>query len=947
MRPALSLDGTWEFVPDPRRRLAPARLPEGGPIAVPGAWEGQVEPGYGIVHGWYRRRFSIPAEWPPGRLVLRFDGVMNDAVVWLDGRPVGRNEDPVPFSVEAGPAIPGVEHELVVSVANPINVISAYPAFDGNLDTAVAAAELLDGRRIDEIPHGKQTWYTSTSGILGSVRAEVAPDLHFADLSVEPDLDRRRAVVRWRLVDTDRVGARVDIALLDPGGRVVAERSVDASDGTATLPIARPERWGLWQPALYRLSARLRPAVSTDADESMRADEVSLRFGMRTIEVRDGHIYLNGSQLYVRGALDQDFWPVGRSNPPSRAAIEEQVALARGMGLNLLRCHIKVPSSDYLDVADEAGLPLWCELPSWDRFSVDAGRRARDLLGRTVDVHGNHPSIVVWTVVNEDWGTDIRNSARDRRWLRQTADWLKERDPSRLVVDNSACATAHGPNFHLRTDLLDFHAYRSVPDGLPRWRAFVDDLARRPSWLWSPFGDASPRGDEPVVLSEFGGWGLPRPSAVRPGAEPEPWWWSTGPQFRRPNGTEERFRAQRLDRVWPDVDALAEATQWQQFEGLVSQIRELRRVGSIQGYVITELADAFWEANGLLDVGRRRKVFHSRLAEINAADVLIVDLPRTDVWAGERLVCQVILASHPDPRRGGGRRASGERSRAPDGGRIEWHLSLASGERTSGVASIRRWPHWNVESVGEVEVVVPDADSIREAELIATATGPSGRRAVYRQRCLVVPRPRSRPHRVAVVDPLDLWELRSRVQALGHEIVESDHADVIVAALADAQLVDLVGRGKHLLVLARHTDALAAATGLARPASIEPRRIGDDDAPARRPWDGDWVSVFAWALPGIAPGLPGGGLLNDAHAEAYPDHVVTGLDVADPASGVGVGMFSGWVDCPAAILASFEQGHGRVTLTTLRLSPEDGPVATAFLESLLQGGSGPPTGAAK
>jgi len=49
-----------------------------------------------------------------------------------------------------------------------------------------------------------------------------------------------------------------------------------------------------------------------------------------------------------------------------------------------------------------------------------------------------------------------------------------------------------------------------------------------------------------------------------------------------------------------------------------------------------------------------------------------------------------------------------------------------------------------------------------------------------------------------------------------------------------------------------------------------------------------------------------------------------------------VGLFSGWVHAPAAVLADHEHGAGRLIATTLRLAPQDGPVVTAMLESLIQ-----------
>jgi Glycosyl hydrolases family 2, TIM barrel domain len=953
-RASRCLDGEWEFVPDPEHQFEPDRLPAGVPIEVPGAWEAQLPQPFGIVHGWYRRRFEDPAVpgdgdvdgrrgGADGRLVLRFGSAMARSTIWLDGRRIGENDlGYIPFEVDAGRA-PVREHELVVEIENPLNILSEYPAFGG--EGLRAASDRLDGGSFDDLPHGKQTWYSSTSGLLGSVVAERTADPRFASIVVHPDPDNELATVRWQLAGPGAdAPSTVRLIVTAPSGDEVTRVDADGRAGRATLAIPSPERWDLWTPTFYRLLARVTAGREIGSDPADRApvDEAKVRFGMRSIAVDGGSILLNGRPIYLRGALDQDFWPDGRSNPPSRTALEVQARLAREMGLNLLRCHIKVPDPAYLEVADEAGLLVWAEVPSWGRFGLATARLARRMLERMVETMGSHPSLIAWSIVNEDWGTDLRHGSRDRRWLRTTVDWLRSIDPGRLVVDNSACETNHGPNFHLRTDLADFHAYRSMPDGASRWRALVDDFAQSPGWLWSPHGDAARTGDEALVLSEFGGWGLPRPSAVGASEARAPWWWSTGQMFRRPAGMLRRFRRQGLDRIWSDADALAEATQWRQFDGLVGQIRELRRHGSIRGYVLTELADAFWEANGLLDVCRAPKAFHDRLAEINAPDVLVVDLPRTDLWGGERLECPVMLSSFPDsaPDTGDGASAS-------DDGALDWTLTLQDGTATTGRTTFRGWPNADAREVARIALEVPEVDAVSRGEVVVRASAAGRGGPVFRQAVVIVPaasRRTARPRRIRVVDPLDLWAIEARLAELGHEIVAAAAAELLVTSRLDRSALEGLDGATGALVLARSTDALAGGFDGMKSVHVRRRRPGDGTQVHERPWDGDWSSVFAWSLPAMMPGLPDGGLLGDAHREVFPDHVLDGLDVASADDGVRVGLFSGWVHSPVALVASLSHGRARAIVTTLRLAPEDGPIATALLEQLIQEAAGPGAG---
>src|SRR6185436_15710089 len=113
----------------------------------------------------------------------------------------------------------------------------------------------------------------------------------------------------------------------------------------------------------------------------------------------------------------------------------------------------------------------------------------------------------------------------------------------------------------------------------------------------------------------------------------EPWWFATGPLAGRPGDMVARIAASGLGHVFDGVSGLVRATQEHQLEALRYEIAELRRHASISGYVITELSDIYWEANGLLDLARRPKVFHDRFAAINAPTVVVGDLQPRD-WRG-------------------------------------------------------------------------------------------------------------------------------------------------------------------------------------------------------------------------------------------------------------------------------------------------------------------------
>ena len=907
-RTSLPLVDGWSFVPDPDVTLEPGALPDGEAIRVPGSWEDHTGRLGGLVTAWYRRALEIPADWTGDDVRLRFGAVMASCSVYLDGELAGAHEGGyLPFEIDLTDRVrPATAHELALRVRNPFGVFDHQPVYSepGAIDAAAAVL----GEELTAAPGGKQTWYTSTSGLVRPVSLERRPRVHIGPLAVRPDLAGRRAAIDWSIAGLPTAAGnggdanhRLSIDVLDPDGRGVASWTRDvvhAGDaGTAEVTIPDAVAWELGAPALYRAEARL----ATDADGT--SDVVAARFGMRDVGTREGRVTLNGHPVFLLGALDQDYYPDTRSTPPSRAVLDDQVKKARELGLNLLRCHITIPDEAYLDAADEAGLLVWCELPNWNRFSPAAAAAGLATLTDMVASLGNHPSIVAWTIINEDWGTDLRHAADQRRWLATAYDHLRRLDPTRLIVDNSACGGPGHENFHVRTDLADFHVYHLAPDHAEAWRDRVADFAERPRWLWSPDGDAHERGDEPLILSEFGSWGLPDPRAFVAADGAEPWWFETGPLAGRPGGTEARIEALGLDRRFDGIAGLVRATQEHQWEALRYEIAELRRHPSISGYVITELSDVYWEANGLLDLARRPKAFHDRFAAVNAATVVIGDLRERDWVEGDRIRVPVTASAWD------GREAAG--------GHVDWAIEVAGVQAgPSGRIDFDSWPSWTAAVVGEVDARLPEVAAASRATLrLVLRDRDGGARATAEVPFSIVPR------RIAGDDVAALAS-RSGVQVVDR---------------LDRALLDRVRAGARVVVLATDTGSIEPDLDLPTPLRVHSRSVAHPERPsAGAVWAGDWISTFAWADSEALAGLTKGRLLDLAFRRVLPDHVLIGdgLDL-DP-SIVTAGMFAGWVHAPAAITASIPVGAGHIVATTLRLDPGNGPMAHALLADLVR-----------
>ena len=415
--------------------------------------------------------------------ILHFGAVDYHATVWLNGQLLGEHEGGyLPFELDATAALRHAgPNELVVRVADPGSDAAQFPEFP-----------------FAEVPHGKQSWYGPIGGLWQSVYLEARTATHITRIQVTPDVPGEQAHVTVYLGHPADSALNLTLSLTDPSGQVASHApALDAGMAQLqlALPIPAPQLWDIGVPNLYQLEISLEDQGRTTKDESAQTDaspssfvlhpssagdSLATTFGMRTIATSpSGQLLLNGRSIYLRGALDQDYYPDLVYTPFSDSQLDAQFAQARHMGLNCLRTHIKITDPRYYAAADRAGLLIWTELPNWQNLTVAAKKRARATLAGMVERDWNHPSIVIWTIINENWGTDLGVNADHRAWLAETYDYMKALDPHRLVVGNSAC----NGNFQVVTDLLDFHNYYAMPDHYRNWRDWVADFAGRPDWL--------------------------------------------------------------------------------------------------------------------------------------------------------------------------------------------------------------------------------------------------------------------------------------------------------------------------------------------------------------------------------------------------------------------------------------------------------------------------------
>jgi len=889
----IMLDGAWEFRHTVDDRTAEPGTPR--EIQVPGPWQAQfpdLRMTAGI--GWYRRELDLPQGWLKGQVWLRFGAVFHNATVWVNGLQVGQHEGGfLPFGFDVGHALlEDGPNEIVVRAESPFDDPEQHP--DGPLA---------------EVPFGKQSWYGPQSGIWQSVHLERRDADHVAHVRIRPELRTGQVTAAVTLSRCPSRPLEVEVAVHDRLGALVAAgiETPRAGETAVQLEVQVPgvEAWSPDAPNLYRLTVSIR-------HHGDLVDQVVEHFGFRTIETRQGRLFLNGEPLYLRAALDQDYYPDGICTAPSIEFLEDQLRKAKHLGLNCLRCHIKVADPRYYEAADRLGMLIWTELPNGGRLTDRSRARAEALLKGIVDRDGNHPSIVIWTIVNENWGTDLVHNAGHREWLKRTYHWLKGYDPGRLVVDNSPLA----PSMHVETDIADFHYYAAYPDHRDEWDRFVDTLASRPSWLFSREGDAVTTGQEPLMCSEFGNWGLPHPDDLVDADGREPWWFETGHDWgdgiMYAHGVQNRFADWSMDRAFGSFRAFVDAAQWQQFRALKYEIEAMRRRPSLAGYVVTEFTDCHWESNGLLDMRRNPRVFHDVFASINADTVIVPRWERLSYWSGETARIEIAVAH------GAGA--------ALEGARLEISLEGCL------IVPVPRLEAGGVAELGAAEIAVPAVDEAGIRRLRFELRAADG--AILATNHLDIAVHPARAARVPDAGPI--WSpsapVRQRLAALGYTVAANlASSALVISSMHTASIADHVRSGGRLLLLPEGEGSLHPFFPHWQNVKVQKR--------GGTLWSGDWASTFAWAKrTGAFAGLPGGPMLDETFDRVLPTHVISGCNLLDFQARVHAGMVIGWVHKPVALAVERGYGEGRLAVSTFRLfrdAPGADPTATLLLDRLI------------
>jgi hypothetical protein len=437
----LCLNGLWDYaLTAPDAAKPPAAF--AGKILVPFPYEaalsgvGGASPVTQLL--WYRRTFSVPADWAGKRVLLHFGAVNWECKVAVNGKPMMEHQGGyTAFDCDiTGALLPGT-NELLVAVSNPMR-------------TDQPAAQVV-GKQHE---HPQAIFYTGATGIWQTVWIEPVPAEHITSLQFVPDIDAKVLHVTVQTAAL-RAGTQIDVTASD-GGHLVAQASGQPGT-TIDLPIPAPHLWSPADPYLYGLTVAL-------TESGHQLDQAGSYFALRKVSLgRDdqgrNRIFLNNRFLLEIGLLDQGYWPDGIYTAPTDEALKSDIETAKKLGYNLLRKHAKLEPARWYYWTDKLGMLVWQDMPQafggppdLTALNEDASRQWLAEWKAEIAEFFNTPSIIVWTIFNEGWG---------QHDTEEIAALTKRIDPTRLVDAASGWVDKKAG------DIADTHAYPGPGSGVP------------------------------------------------------------------------------------------------------------------------------------------------------------------------------------------------------------------------------------------------------------------------------------------------------------------------------------------------------------------------------------------------------------------------------------------------------------------------------------------------
>ena len=422
----------------------PVDVPHDFVVRLPFSAEASHSHGYKTVGwkypetsvGWYRRTFRLDSLDRGKHVAITFDGIFRDSRVWVNG-----------FYCGGEPS----------GYLSQTYDITDYANFGGENVVCVRADATLE-----------EGWFYEGGGIYRHVWLTTTSPLHISQDGISISTTFRKGYSRALLnvrtdlfnASHDTVRGSVRYSVLDAEGRQIAA-TTDEGNPTRRLrflpmqtrrsafqyiiPIDNPQLWSPDTPYLYTLVAEVIVGGKT-------VDNKAVRFGVRDVVFdKDRGLLLNGKPLKIKGVnMHQDHAGVGAAIPDALQAY--RIRRLKQLGCNAYRSSHNPMSPAMLDVCDSLGMLV---IDETRLAGINANETSA--LRRMIERDRNHPSVILWSAGNEEWG--IEWDKKGERIAATMRDYCHLYDPSRPMT----FATSGGPTVEVPVDVAGYNYIMQNP----------------------------------------------------------------------------------------------------------------------------------------------------------------------------------------------------------------------------------------------------------------------------------------------------------------------------------------------------------------------------------------------------------------------------------------------------------------------------------------------------
>ena len=369
--------------------------------------------------GSYRQSFTIPSDWKGQRVYIHVGSATSNLWVWVNGKYVGYSED---SKMEA-------EFD-----------ITDYVKFGEKNLIAMQIMRWCDASYIED-----QDFWRFT-GIAREVYLYARPESHLDDYSVVTDLDEKymNATLQFDATLAGADGKVLELQLKDASGKEVwsGKQTVENGAASATVQVKNPYKWTAETPYLYTLY------ITLQENDGKVIEVVPQKVGFRKVEIRDRQLLVNGQPILIKGADRHEMDPYGGYVVPLERMVQD-IQIMKQMNINAVRTSHYPDDPRWYDLCDEYGIYLVAEAnleghgmmygssplarnPEYEQAHLERNKS-------NVITYKNHPSIIVWSMGNEDG--DGQNFVTCYKWI-------KEYDKTRPVQYEGATGSPDHCDIH-------------------------------------------------------------------------------------------------------------------------------------------------------------------------------------------------------------------------------------------------------------------------------------------------------------------------------------------------------------------------------------------------------------------------------------------------------------------------------------------------------------------